>query len=134
MKTCHRVELVPLGAFKRRVRKEGASFLNTLFTAAERRYCQSQRLLHENFGARYAAKKAVLKLLKIKPEPELFRHVVIGRHANGQPYVTLSKSFCRRFKLCGQEDQILISLAHERQYAIAAAIMNIRDKGVSGKR
>jgi holo-[acyl-carrier-protein] synthase len=133
MKIRHRVELVSLGQFQKLVRKGGASFLRNLFMPTERRYCQSQRLLHENYGARYAAKKAVLKVLGIQPAPELFRQVVIGRRASGQPYVILSKWLCRRCKLDQSANQIHVSLAHERHYAVAAAIMNSRDKGVRCK-
>ncbi|MFA6600242.1 MAG: 4'-phosphopantetheinyl transferase superfamily protein [Candidatus Omnitrophota bacterium] len=120
----HQVEFIRLESFKKLAGKCGEPFLRRLFTPSERRYCDSQRLRHENYGARYAAKKAVLKVLGLKADEKLFGQMEIRRRPNGQPYVRLSPGFCRKHGVRPSEDTFQISLAHEREYAVVAVVRN----------
>ncbi|EFK96903.1 Phosphopantethiene-protein transferase [sediment metagenome] len=122
MKIRHHVEMITLGRFKSLIEKGGETFLRRIFTAGERSYCNAIRLRHENYGARLAAKRAILKTLGFSQDPKLYRHIDIGRYPNGQPYVKLSLAFCKRFKI-SQAIKIEVSIAHERKYAIAAVVL-----------
>ncbi len=118
--------MTALGAFERIARRSPKALLERIFTSRESAYCRSKRFKHENYGARFAAKKAILRALEIEPKPSLFRHIRVRNRANGQPLIDLSKTFCRRFGIDLKKTAIYVSLAHEKQYAVAAAIITRR--------
>ena len=57
------VDLVELARFKAAMKRQGASLLEKLFTASERRYCEGKWNRIAHYTARFAAKEAVLKAL-----------------------------------------------------------------------
>ena len=122
MKIRHEVEMVSLAALRRNVASKSDGFLKSVFTRSEQRYCRSNRMLLEHYGARLAAKRAVLKVLGLNARNRKFlRAVEIGKYTNGQPYVQLAPRLCRQAKL-PHGLRIEITLAHERKFAVAAAM------------
>ena len=57
------IDLIELERFKAAMKRQGAPFLEKLFTAAERRYCEGKWNRSAHYAARFAAKEAVLKAL-----------------------------------------------------------------------
>jgi phosphopantetheine--protein transferase-like protein len=119
----YEVEFVGLAALRRMIGPGGNSrFGRAVFTPSERRYCGSHRMLLEHYGARLAAKRAVLKALGLKSrDTSMLKSVEIKRFENGQPYVRLPGRFFRRQGL-PSGIRIEVSLAHERKVAAACAL------------
>jgi holo-[acyl-carrier protein] synthase len=126
MEILYGIEMTALGAFEQVACRPSNALFERIFTSQESAYCRSKRFKHENYGARFAAKKAILRALGIEPSPSLFRHIRVRNRANGQPLIDLSKTFCRRFGIDLKRTAIHVSLAHEKQYAVAAAIITRR--------
>ena len=102
----------------------GASpFRHRVFTASEIRYCESRHFKYEHYAARFAAKEAVMKALNLGGKNTYrFREIEIRRRATGKPYVHFSPAARRAFGL-PKKYRLEISLTHERDWAIATAIL-----------
>ena len=106
--------------------KSGPAFRRKIFTPAETSYCEPRRMKYEHYAARFAAKEAVVKVLKLpKSTAILFREIDIRRKATGKPYVVLSKKLMQKAKLASRKFQLEISMSHERDHAIAIAVLVI---------
>jgi holo-[acyl-carrier protein] synthase len=57
------IDLVEIERFKAVMRRRGERFLEKLFTAGERKYCEGKMNRLAHYTARFAAKEAVLKAL-----------------------------------------------------------------------
>ncbi len=101
--------------------RTGGRILVRLFTPAERDYCASQREPAACFAARFAAKEAVLKALGTGLAGCRWHDVEIVRRASGRPEVRLSGGAAREAEKRGI-GEILLSIAHEREYAVAFAV------------
>ena len=107
------------------IRRAGKAFLDRLFSLEEQVYCGSKRMKFEHYAARFAAKEAVLKALKLRPKKgQDFSGIEVKRLATGKPYIKLSSEVRRQFKIPARA-QIELSLAHEREYAIATVVVVI---------
>ena len=105
------------------IERNGNRFLNQIFTPEERAYCESKRMKYEHYAARFAAKEAVMKALGLdRKDRHRFLEIEIRRHATGRPLIDLSSSMKRRLDL-PKKYKIELSMAHERQYAVATALL-----------
>jgi holo-[acyl-carrier protein] synthase len=57
------IDVVELERFEAALRRQGRRFVERIFTAGERDYCESRRDRTARYAARFAAKEAVLKAL-----------------------------------------------------------------------
>ena len=116
------IDVVEVARIAAAIDRHGALFLARLFTAAEREYCDSQRIPALYYAARFAAKEAVAKALGTG----------IGSHAswldleivhdpNGAPQLVLGTT-AAAFAKAHRITDIKISLTHARHYAAANAI------------
>jgi len=106
-------------------RSSGQVFLDRVFSAAEQAYCGSKRMKFEHYAARYAAKEAVLKALKIRPKKnQRLAGIEVGREATGKPFIALNAEIRKQLRIPAQA-QIELSIAHEREYAIATVVIVI---------
>lgn len=103
------------------INRTGGRILVRIFTPAERDYCAPQRESAACFAARFAAKEAVLKALGTGLAGCCWRDVEIVRRATGRPGVVLSGGAAREAGKRGISE-ILLSIAHEREYAVAFAV------------
>jgi holo-[acyl-carrier protein] synthase len=79
----------------------------------------------EHYAARFAAKEAVLKALKIRPRKgQRLSGIEVKREATGKPFVALAAGI-RKQLFVPTKAQIELSIAHERQYAIATVVIVI---------
>ena len=116
------IDVVEVARMAAAIQRHGESFLERLFTAAERSYCESQSFTAPHYAARFAAKEAASKALGTG----------IGSHAgwhdleiiplpNGAPQLRLhgpAAAYARDHAITS----IHISLTHSRNYAAANAI------------
>jgi len=107
--------------------RSGQAFLTRVFSVAEQAYCGSKRMKFEHYAARFAAKEAVLKALKVRPKKnQRLSGIEVGREATGKPFVALNKASRKQLRIPAQA-QIELSIAHEREYAIATVVIVIPD-------
>ena len=103
--------------------RRGKAFLDRIFTPQEQAYCESKRMKFEHYAARFAAKEAAMKAFEIRKEHRYrFREIEVRRHPTGKPFIYLSAISRKRFRVL-QKCQIELSMAHEREFAIATVIV-----------
>ena len=126
MKILQGIDLVKVERMERMIeRPSGQAFLDRVFSASEQAYCGSKRMKFEHYAARFAAKEAVLKAVKVRPKKnQRLSGIEIGREATGKPFIVLSKESRKQLRIPAQA-QIELSLAHEREYAIATIVIVI---------
>ena len=124
MKILQGIDLVKVERMERMIdRASGKAFLDRVFSAEEQAYCGSKRMKFEHYAARLAAKEAVLKALKVRPKKNRrLSEIEVRREATGKPYIALSPKSCKEFRIPAQA-QIELSVAHEREYAIATVVI-----------
>ena len=103
------------------IEKLGDKFLKRVFTEKEIAYCEAKKMKKfESYAARFAGKEAVYKALASeKTSDGVFTEVEIQNADNGKPYVVLHGTLKELY----QQENIEISLSHEKEYAIAMAIV-----------
>ena len=78
---------------------------------------------YEHYAARLAAKEAFAKALKIRSKVGLpFPEIEVKHEPTGKPYLLISDHL-REAAGLGKKDQIELSLAHEREYAVATVVI-----------
>ena len=108
------------------IRVFGSRYLTRLFTPDEREYCDgiagAGGDAAPHFAARFAAKEAVIKLLRPAPgDAVAWRLIEVRRHAAGFCTLRLhgsARALARRARL----RKFAISLTHEKRYAVAVAV------------
>ena len=124
MKIFQGIDLVKVERMEKQMaRPSGQAFLNRVFSAGEQAYCGSKRMKFEHYAARFAAKEAVLKALKVRPKKnQRLSGIEVAREATGKPFIQLSKESRKQLRIPAQA-QIELSIAHEREYAIATVVI-----------
>ena len=108
---------------KEAIQRRGMRFVNRVFTAEERDYCESKRMKFEHYAARFAAKEAAMKAFEVRRKNRYrFREIEIRRHPTGKPFLYLSPASRKRFGL-PKDIQMEVSMSHEREYAIASVVV-----------
>lgn len=90
------------------------AFLARVFTPGEIEYCEGKANKYQHYAVRFAAKEAVLKSLGSKGIA--LKDIGIRNLDSGQPRAVLAG------KLKKLEKNIVISLSHSNDYAVAQAI------------
>ena len=117
------IDIVQVERIRQSIEKHERLFLDKIFTPSEQAYCESQRRKYEHYAARFAAKEAVVKALRASGKRSwTLREIEIIREGTGKPAVKLSSQVRRRLGLSGKA-RIEISLSHERECAVAAAVL-----------
>ena len=126
MKILQGIDLVKVERIEQQIeRTSGRAFLDRVFSVEEQAYCGTKRMKYEHYAARFAAKEAVLKALKVRPKKNrrLFG-IEVGREATGKPFIVLNPESRKQLQIPAQA-QIELSIAHEREYAIATVVIVI---------
>ena len=123
LKILQGIDLVKVERMEQGIRRSGKAFLNRVFSASEQAYCGSKRMKFEHYAARFAAKEAILKALKVHPKKgQRLSGIEVKHEATGKPFIALDKESRKQFCLPAQA-QIELSIAHEREYAIATVVI-----------
>ena len=102
-------DIVDINRFRKKEYNGNKKFYEKIFTKSEIKYCLSFKNNSEHFAGKFAIKEAVKKSIKEKIS---FKEIVTN-HNNSKPNITLKKKLNYRF---------LISVSHERDFAIAMVI------------
>ena len=122
MIVAHGVDLVHTPRLARLLSAHGDRFLARVYTPAERAYCLEHRDPLPRLAGRFAAKEAVLKLLGTGWRGGLgWTDIETLPDPLGKPLVTLHGGCAKLAETLGIS-QILLSISHAGEYALASAI------------
>lgn len=117
------IDIVSVERLEQAASRHGDRFLNRIFTAGERAYCDSKRYKFEHYAARFAAKEAMMKAMEIRRKDRFrFKEIEVKRRPTGKPEIFLSEESRGRFGL-PENAQIELSMAHERKYAVSFVVL-----------
>lgn len=111
------IDVVEVARFDRLLKRFGERALCRLFAAEER----TEPLSSHRWAGRFAAKEAVLKVLGTGPGPVAWQDIRITLRPSGQPEVSLHGTALTLARDLGI-GRVLVSIAHERQVAVAVAV------------
>ncbi|HUU98458.1 MAG TPA: holo-ACP synthase [Phycisphaerae bacterium] len=118
----HGIDIVQCERVKRVWKEHGDYFLRRVFTEAERAYCLDCRTPAERLSGRFAAKESVLKALGTGWRGGIrWTDIEILPDPLGRPQVTLTGKSAELAARLGI-GQVLISISHTRECAVASAI------------
>ena len=108
------VDITEVTRLRRAVEKWGDSFLDRVFTPEEMENAKTRGSLYQHLAGRFAAKEAVFKALGDKDL--VWKDVQILNDAQGKP-------LCRLLNGKGRAREVLVSISHVKNYAVANAIV-----------
>ncbi|MBW4550115.1 MAG: holo-ACP synthase [Aphanocapsa sp. GSE-SYN-MK-11-07L] len=124
------LDIVKTAWVEAQLERLGDPFEWQYFTAAERQMSQTSKNRIEYLASRFAAKAAVLKVLRIDQNSHsLWHDIEIQRLPSGEPIVVLG---ARCLELATERNLIkwLLSLSHTASYATASAIALVGRKNI----
>ena len=122
MIVAHGIDIVRCDRIERVWRDHADRFVDRIYTPAERDYCLNCKTPGIRLAGRFAAKEAVLKLLGTGWRGEIrWTDIETLPDPLGKPLITLHGEAARLAENMGIE-QILISISHTADNAIASAI------------
>ena len=114
------IDIIEIERIKEAINRWGDRFLNRIYTPWEINYCREKVFPEYSFAARFASKEAVLKAIGTGADKGIkWTSIEVVNDRNGQPSVKLGG---RVRELIGS-GEILISMSHSRNYAVAQAIL-----------
>jgi len=117
------VDIVEIGRIKKAADKWKGKFLNRVFTDKELCYANSKKFSYQHLAARFAAKEAVLKAFGDSSINDMeWKNIEIVNNHDGKPIVKLTGQAKKTMLKKGISD-IIVSLSHTRNYAVANAIL-----------
>ena len=96
--------------------------LGELFLQEELAYARTQARLWENLAARAAAKRAVLKALRVTDDEPRWLDVEVTRGGSGEPDVRLHGETLRHAGEIGARE-LRLSMSHTRTAAVAVVVV-----------
>ncbi|MBI4372923.1 MAG: holo-ACP synthase [Candidatus Omnitrophica bacterium] len=116
------LDIVSVPRMREAIERQGARFLNRIFTKAEQAYCEKKRNKFENYAARFAAKEAVIKAKKGGRGRYAFRDIEVVRGLKGEPSIQLTPQARKKLGISPRA-KFELTLAHEREFAVAAVVL-----------
>ena len=108
------VDITEVTRLKKAIEKWGEAFLNRVFTDEELVNAKTRGSLYQHLAGRFAAKEAVFKALG---DANLnWKDVVILNDKEGKP-------FCRILNSRSKGTEVIVSISHVKNYAVANAIV-----------
>jgi len=114
------VDLVTIERIEKIVQRHPERFLKRIFSAAELKSLEANRLYPATLAARFAAKEAVLKAIGCGIGPAALNEVEIIAPSGAQPQVYLHGT-ARRLAAEKGIDGFALSMTHEPPFACAVA-------------
>jgi holo-[acyl-carrier protein] synthase len=115
-------DLVEVGELQAEVDAKRKEWLERVFTATEREYCERQADPYRSFAGTFAAKEGVLKALGTgwTDQSELL-DVQVG-HNQERPVISLSGPLLEVSKQIGVRS-FFVSISHTKNYAAAVVVL-----------
>lgn len=117
------VDLIRVGDVLESIERFGDRYTQRIFTQAEIEYCSEEApLAGERFAARFAAKEATMKVLRVRPaESVQWRSIEVRRAPDGWCDIVLhdaAETLAKRAGITG----LALSMSHEHEYATATVV------------
>lgn len=113
------MDLVLISRIQNSVDQFGDRFMQRIFTEHEAAYARATpALLAERLAARFAAKEATLKALRMADKGIAWREMEVCRHADGRCDLHLHGKAAQHAQQMGVT-QVSLSLSHDGDYAAA---------------
>jgi holo-[acyl-carrier protein] synthase len=124
------IDLVENERMRKTLRRWSRSFKEKIFLPRERSYCDTRAEPWNHYAGRFAVKEAVSKAFGTGVSEHIgwLDIEVVRDRETGAPSVRLSAKGSKLAKKRGVE-QVLVSLAHTRHYAVAQALLVGRCRG-----
>jgi len=117
-------DIISIKRIEEAIEKRGQRFLDRIFTQTEQEYCLKHKESSRNFSGRFAAKEAAAKAIGTGLGQTVnWLDIEIINDASGKPNVKLSQKLADTLG----NVEFLISISHCKEYAIATAIMQVRE-------
>ena len=117
------VDIVEVFRMKDAIEKWGDNFLTKIFTKKETGYANARRFSHQHFAARFAAKEAVVKAFgEPRKFPLKWTDIEVLNDEEGKPIIEF-KGDGLVLKRKKKVSEVIVSMAHSKNYAIANVIL-----------
>jgi holo-[acyl-carrier protein] synthase len=117
------IDIVEVRRVREATERWGERFLKRVFTQGEIDYCFSKRHGYGSLAGRFAVKEAVFKAIGTGWKGGVeWKDVEVVRRPGERPEVRLSG----RAKEVVKDAEVLISISHTKEHAIAVAVMTTR--------
>jgi holo-[acyl-carrier protein] synthase len=125
-------DVISVKEISRSLERFGERYVRRIFTPREASYCRSAvgRGVAERFAARFAAKEAVLKALRLEDLSVDWRSIVVLRHESGWCDVVLHGEVAALSARHGI-DTLALSMSHEADCAMAVAIAQATERSTN---
>ncbi len=115
------IDLIDIARVRRILREHGERFLDHLLGDRERELIAARHDKEQFLAGRFAAKEAAIKALgKYLTKRPAFHALQVVPDTNGQPQLLWSDELAPKLSHL----QSLVSISHERNYAIAVVILS----------
>ena len=122
------IDIVEVFRMRDAINKWGMNFLTKVFTDEEIKYSNSKRFAPQHFAARFAAKEAVVKAFGVaRRHPLNWTDIEVFNDKEGKPIISFSND-ALRLKKQKKVDEVVVSMSHSKNYAVASAILLKKDK------
>jgi holo-[acyl-carrier-protein] synthase len=122
------VDIVSIDRISKNIDKESNKFINRVYTQDEIDFCKNKINTAHHFAGRFAGKEAVSKALKLNWKTGInWRDIEILSNADGIPKVIAHGELKKIIDERNIND-IQISISHEKNYAVAFAIVKEGNK------
>jgi len=121
-------DIVQVSRLKKMIEKQG--FVNRFFNIEEQIENSNGSLQHmaEHYAARFAAKEAFSKALGTGIVGFELKDVFVTKMPSGQPLLNVTGSALELLnQRCGNDCNVLLSLSHEKEYALAYVIIESKN-------
>lgn len=117
------IDMVKIERIKKTVEKWGDSFLNRIFTKKEQDYSYSYVLPYPHLAGRFSAKEAFLKAIGTGWRKGIrWTDIEVIRDEAGRPKINVYGGLNEIILKKGIKE-VLVSISHERDYAIAQVVL-----------
>ena len=114
------IDIIEIDRIKEAIERHGESFLKTIFTDEEIRFCENRRMQkYEDYAARFAAKEATFKALSFYYETCKWLDYEVLNLENGKPYINLRNSDL-------ELESIDLSISHNKTTAVASVVVLLK--------
>jgi holo-[acyl-carrier protein] synthase len=116
------VDIVETARIEQSIARHGDRFLDRLFTAEERKYCDAMSVPARCYAARFAAKEAVSKAFGTGIGAEIeWLDITVLRSPEGKPSIQLCGAGQQLAERLGVGD-VMLSMSHSDHYAVAQVV------------
>jgi holo-[acyl-carrier protein] synthase len=116
------VDIVETARIEQSIARHGDRFLDRLFTAEERKYCDAMSVPARCYAARFAAKEAVSKAFGTGIGAEIeWLDITVLRSPEGKPSIHLCGAGQQLAQRLGVSD-VMLSMSHSDHYAVAQVV------------